>query len=302
MAIYSTFASVTGKTLEKAFWPVRGKPRAIVQLVHGMVENIRRYEATAQALNAAGFAVVGHTHLGHGELAPIKGYFADRDGWDALIEDTHSLRLLTQRDYPGVPYFLLGHSMGSFVVRTYCLKHEKGLSGVILSGTGHYDKAIVSAGSLIARIQCALGGAKKPSELLKKISFSGYLKGYEDVQTPNDWLSRDREAVARYNADPLCGFTFTAGAYRDMFEGLSRLYPDRIGAMAKDVPVLLFAGQKDPVGAHGAGVEKVAEEIRAAGVKSVDVKLYPDGRHEMFNELNREEVWADLAQWIAEKI
>ena len=122
------------------------------------------------------------------------------------------------------------------------------------------------------------------------------------MQTSNDWLTRDREAVAKYNADPLCGFTFTAGAYRDLFTGLSLLYPDRIGGMLKDVPVLLLSGDKDPVGANGAGVKKVADEIRAAGVECVDVKLYSDGRHEMFNELNREEVWADLAQWLGSKL
>ena len=302
MIQYSTFASVTGKKLECFHCPAQGKPRAVVQLVHGMVEHIHRYEATAERLSKAGFAVVGHTHLGHGALAETKGYFAPKDGWDALLEDTHSLRVLTQREYPGLPYFLLGHSMGSCVVRTYCLKHEKGLAGVILSGTGHFDKPIVAAGKLIADIQCAVGMEKKPSELLKKISFGGYLKGIEDVQTGNEWISRDREAVARYSADPLCGFTFTAGAYRDMFTGLSRLYPEKLGAMYKDIPVYLFAGDKDPVGAQGAGVAKVADEIRKAGVTDVEVKLYPGGRHEMFNELNREEAWDDLIQWIDSKL
>ena len=302
MAKYSTFVSVTGKKLEYGHWPVQGKPRAVVQLVHGMVEHIHRYEATAEALNAAGFAVVGHSHLGHGKTAAIKGYFAEKDGWDALIEDVHSLRVLTERQYPGVPYFLLGHSMGSFVVRSYCLKHEKGLAGVILSGTGHYDKPIVSAGSLIAKIQCALGGEKKPSGLLKKISFAGYLKDIPNAKTGNDWLSRDDEAVAKYNADPLCGFTFTAGAYRDMFDGLSRLYPGKLNAMASDIPVLFLSGDKDPVGANGAGVRKVAEELEAAGVQNVKVMLYPGGRHEMFNEINREEAWADLIQWIGSQI
>ena len=300
--MYSTFSSVTGQKLERGFWPAQGKPRGVVQLVHGMVEHIRRYEETALALSAAGFVVVGHSHLGHGATAKIKGYFADKDGWDALIEDVHSLRVLTQRDYPQLPYFLLGHSMGSFVVRSYCLKHEKGLTGVILSGTGHYDKAIVSAGKLIADIQCALGMQKKPSKMLKNISFGGYLKGIENVQTPNDWLSRDPDAVAKYQADPLCGFTFTAGAYRDMFAGLSRLYPERIGAMRKDIPVLLLSGDHDPVGANGTGVEKVAQEIRQAGVEDVQVKLYPGGRHEMFNEINREEVRKDLISWLESKL
>ena len=302
MAKYLTFESVTGKKLEYGHWPVQGKPRAVVQLVHGMVEHIRRYEATAEALNAAGFAVVGHSHLGHGKTAEIKGFFAEKNGWDALIDDVHALRLMMEREYPGVPYFLLGHSMGSFVVRSYCLKHEKGLAGVILSGTGHYDKPIVAAGSLIAKIQCALGGAKKPSELLKKISFAGYLKDIPNPKTGNDWLSRDDEAVEKYNADPLCGFTFTAAAYRDMFDGLSRLYPEKLDNMQSDIPVMFLSGDRDPVGANGAGVCKVAEELREAGVQNVKVMLYPKGRHEMFNEINREEAWEDLIQWITSQI
>ena len=298
MVQYGTFLSVTGRELEKAYWPVQGQPKAVVQLVHGMVEHIRRYDETARALNEAGFAVVGHTHLGHGEKAERKGWFAQKDGWDALIEDTHTLRKETQKQFPGVPYFLLGHSMGSFVVRSYCLKYEDGLAGVILSGTGHFEKPIVSAGKLIARIQCALGMAQKPSHLLLKISTADNLKSYDDVQSESDWISRDRDAVSKYLADPLCGFVFTAGAYYDMFDGLSRLYPEKLGPMKKDIPVYLFSGDMDPVGANGAGVQKVADEIRAAGVKEVTVKLYPGARHEMFNEINREEAWNDLIGWL----
>jgi len=301
MVQYGTFLSVTGRELEKAYWPAKGQPKAVVQLVHGMAEHIRRYDATAQALNAAGFAVVGHTHLGHGEKAEIQGWFAEKNGWDALIEDTHSLRKDMQKQFPGIPYFLLGHSMGSFVVRSYCLKYEKGLSGVVLSGTGHFDKPILAAGSLLANLQCLLGMAKKPSNLLLKISSADNLKSYDDVQSSSDWLSRDRAEVEKYVSDPLCGFTFTASAYRDMFDGLSRLYPEKLSPMEKDVPVLLFSGDMDPVGGNGAGVRRVADEIRAAGVKDVKVTLYPQGRHEMFNELNREEVWSDLAAWLDSK-
>ena len=298
MVQYGTFLSVTGRELEKACWPTEGEPKAVVQLVHGMVEHIRRYDETARALNEAGFAVVGHTHLGHGEKAGLKGWFAEKDGWDALIEDTHTLRKETEKRYPGVPYFLLGHSMGSFVVRSYCLRHEEGLAGVILSGTGHFEKPIVSAGKLIARIQCALGMAKKPSHLLLKISTADNLKSYDDVQSESDWISRDRDAVSKYLADPLCGFVFTAGAYYDMFDGLSRLYPEKLSPMKKDIPVYLFSGDMDPVGANGAGVQKVADEIRAAGVREVTVRLYPGARHEMFNEINREEAWSDLIAWL----
>lgn len=298
MAVYGTFTSVTGQELEKAFWPTEGAPRGVVQFVHGMAEHISRYDAAAQALNAAGYAVVGHTHLGHGEKAPRLGYFAGENGWDALIEDVHALRLETQQAYPGVPCFLLGHSMGSFVVRGYCLKHEKGLTGVILSGTGHFTRPVVTLGRAVAGLQCALGGAEKPSRLVEKLSSSGYNRGYDDVQTPFDWLSRDRDQVALYMADPYCGFTFTAGAYRDMFDGLSRLYPEKLGAMEKDVPVYLFAGDRDPVGSHGEGVKRVAQELRDAGVRDVTLRLYPGGRHEMFNEINRDEVYADLIAWL----
>ena len=298
MVQYSSFRSAAGAELEKAFWPAQGQPRAVIQLVHGMAEHIRRYDQTAQALSRAGFAVVGHTHAGHGEKAVIPGWFAEKNGWDALIADVHTVRTETQKQFPGVPYFLLGHSMGSFVVRGYCLQHEAGLSGVILSGTGHFDKPIVAAGRLIANVLCTLGMQKKPSKLLQGISSAGYLKGYPDVKTPFDWLSRDRDEVARYIADPLCGFPFTAGGYRDMFGGLSYLYPEKLSPMEKNVPVLLFSGDADPVGANGAGVKRVAQEIRDAGVKDVSVKLYAQGRHEMFNELNREEVWQDLIHWM----
>ena len=301
MAIYSTFVSVGGQTLEKAFWPAEGNPKGIVQLVHGMAEHIRRYEATAERLNRAGYIVVGHTHAGHGTHAKTLGYFG-KSGWDTLIDDVHALRTATQKEYPDLPYFLLGHSMGSFVVRGYSLKYEKGLAGVILSGTGHFEKPILTAGTAIANLQCFFGMAKKPSELLLSISSADNLKSYVDVQSGFDWLSRDREQVQKYIDDPLCGFTFTASAYRDMFGGLKRLYPEKLGAMEKDIPVYLFSGDLDPVGANGTGVEKVAQEIRDAGVKDVEVKLYPKGRHEMFNEINKEEVWDDLIGWIEKRL
>lgn len=301
MAIYDTFQSTGGEKLEKACWPVEGQPRGVVQLVHGMAEHIHRYEETAQRLNQAGYAVVGHTHAGHGPYAETLGYFG-RGGWDMLIDDVHALRMETQKAFPDVPYFLLGHSMGSFVVRGYCLKYEKGLQGVILSGTGHFDKSVLTAGTMLASLQCLLGMAKKPSHLLLDITSADNLKSYDDVQTGFDWLSRDRETVRKYIDDPLCGFTFTASAYRDMFGGLKRLYPEKLVAMEKDIPVYMLSGALDPVGTNGAGVQKVAQELRDAGVKNVEVKLYENGRHEMFNELNREEVWTDLIAWLDRQV
>ena len=298
MATCGSFQSVGGQELDTRLWATDGQPKGIIQIVHGMAEHIDRYDEAARALNQAGYAVVGHTQAGHGASAAVKGYLADRDGWDVLIQDVHRLRLDTQAQFPGVPYFLLGHSMGSFVVRTYCLSDEEGLAGVIISGTGHFDKPLLTAGSVIAAVQGFFGGAKKPCMLLHNMNFSANNKQVENPQTENDWLSRDLERVKRYCADPLCGFPFTAKGYGDMFTGLKRLYPDKLTAMQKDVPILLFSGDHDPVGHNGEGVKKVYEELKAAGVKDVTMKLYKDGRHEMFNELNRDEVVADLIAWL----
>ena len=213
-AIRGSFRSVTGQELEKRLWPAEGQPKAVVQFVHGMAEHIDRYDAPAKALNQAGFIVVGHTHLGHGQNAAVKGYFADKDGWDALIEDANALRRETQAQYPDLPYFLLGHSMGSFVARTYCLKYEEGLAGAIFSGTGHFGKGIVTAGSAIAAIQCFFGGAQKPCMLLHHMNFSANNQKVDNPRTDSDWLTRDAEQVALYKADPLCGFPLHGSGLR----------------------------------------------------------------------------------------
>lgn len=297
-AIVGAMPSVTGCELETRTWLPEGTPRAIIQLVHGMAEHIARYDATAKRLNEAGFAVVGHTHLGHGDRAQLLGWFAARDGWDALVSDVHALRTRTQAAYPGVPYFLLGHSMGSFVVRTYCQREQTGLSGVILSGTGHFEPIILNAGLLLANLQCLLGGEKKPSKLLEGMSFAGYNDAFAPARTAYDWLSKDSAIVDRYVADPYCGFPFTAGGYRDLFRGLKHLYPKNLHTMAMDVPIRLFSGADDPVGARGAGVRATEQELQAAGVKTVTVQLYPAGRHEMLNELECATVWDDLIAWI----
>ena len=292
-----TIRSVTGQELELLCMPCEGEARGVVQLVHGMAEHIRRYEDTAKALNAAGYHVVGHTHLGHGEGAKIKGYFAKKDGWEAVLADTHAVRQWAQERFPGLKYFLLGHSMGSFVVRCYALRHTD-LDGLIISGTGHFDKPILTAGGLIAGLQGLFGGAAKPCKLLHTMNFAANNKTVENPKTECDWLSRDEKQVAAYVADPLCGFMFTAKAYGDMFDGIRMLYPEKLSGMNKDCPVYMFSGDHDPVGANGAGVRKVHDELKLAGIRDLTLKLYEGGRHEMFNEINRQEVWQDLVSWL----
>ena len=302
MPTIATYASVTGQELEYRLWQPEGEVRGVVQVAHGMAEHIARYDGMARALNAAGFVVVGNTHLGHGERATTLGYFADHGGWDALLDDMDALRRKTQALWPDAPYFLLGHSMGSFLARTYCLRYEDGLRGVILSGTGHFPQGTVAAGLLIARLQCLLGMARKPSKLLSGMSFGANNKRVQNPRTGYDWLSTDPAEVDKYIADPYCGFDFTAGGFRDLFTGLKRLAPANLSAMKPDVPVWLFSGAEDPVGDAGAGVQATADELRAAGVRDVSVTLYAGGRHEMFNERDRARVLSDLIEWMSGKL
>lgn len=293
------FRSVTGQRLDRRLWKGEGAPKAVVQLVHGMAEHIDRYDAPARALAEAGYVVVGHTHLGHGPKAEVKGHFGDEHGWANLVADVHTLRTQTQAYFPGVPYFILGHSMGSFVTRCYLIDHGEGLAGAILSGTGYFAPATVKAALAAANLVCLFCGAGKPSPLIDKLAFGSSNKPFAPNRTAFDWLSRAEDEVDRYLADPFCGFLFTGAGYRELFRGLNRL--NRLGDLKRmnpDMPVLFFAGDHDPVGSMGKGVKRVADQFRGAGMKHVSVRLYPDGRHEMFNELNRQEVYDDVIAWL----
>ncbi len=298
-----TFASSTGQELDKRVWMPEGAPKAIVQMVHGMAEHIDRYDAPARALCDAGYLVVGHTHLGHGPKAAIQGHFADEDGWNRLLEDMHRLRTETEKAYPGVPYFILGHSMGSFLTRCYLTEHGEGLRGAVLSGTGWFGAGQVKAGIALTNILCALGQAQKPAPLVDKLAFSSSNKPFRPNRTNFDWLCRDNAEVDKYIADPYCGFLFTASGYRELFRGLDRLRNmDTLKKMPKELPVYFFGGDSDPVGSLGSGIPKVADQFRAAGLRDVTVKLYPGGRHEMFNEINRTEVYQDLIAWLDQHV
>ena len=276
-------------------WAPATAPKAIIQIVHGMAEHIARYERMAKALNEAGFLVCGRNHRGHGPEAKLLGYFADEQGWDAILNDAHAVSLDIKKQYPGVPFILLGHSMGSFLAREYALRYGKELDGLILSGTGFYPKALCASGRMLAK----LAPKKKPANLVNNIAFAGNNKPFAPGRTGFEWLSRDEKEVDKYVADPLCGFCFTGSAFSDFFGGLLALTDEsRLSSMPKDLPVYFMSGDRDPVGQMGEGVRQVAEQFKKAGMRDITVKLYPDARHELFNELNRDEVTADLIQWL----
>jgi len=195
------FRSVTGQKLDRRLWLPEGEPKAVVQFVHGMAEHIDRYDAPARAFSDAGYLVVGHTHLGHGPRADLKGYFAKKNGWQCLIDDVHTLRQRTEKHYPGLPYILLGHSMGSFVARCYVQQYAQGMNGLILSGTGYFAKPIVIGGLTAANLVCLLGGAKKPSPFINQLAFSSSNKPFAPNRTDFDWLTRVDEEVQKLISD-----------------------------------------------------------------------------------------------------
>ena len=279
-------------------WETEGTPRAVVQILHGMAEHIDRYDRMARALNAAGYAVAGRNHRGHGRDAALLGYFADKDGWDVILQDAHDVSLTLKKRFPGVPFILLGHSMGSFLAREYALRYGGELDGLILSGTGFYPKALCVSGWLLAKAS----PKKKPAAMVNQIAFSGNNKPFAPGRTGFEWLSRDEKEVDKYVADPLCGFCFTGSAFADFFGGLTRLTDlGRLAAMPRDLPVYFLSGSQDPVGQMGQGVRQVAEQFEQSGMRDVTVKLYEGARHELFNEINRDEVTADLIAWLDAK-
>lgn len=286
-------------------WLPDGQPRAVVQIVHGVAEYIRRYAPFARFLADHGFVVVGADHLGHGETVNdgVYGYFGSKDGWSLVCGDIRRLRELTGEQWPDLPYFLLGHSMGSFLTRTYLIDWPGSVNGAILSGTGQEAPAMVALGKAICSFFCAVTGPQSHSKLVYNLSLGAYNKQFRPNRTTADWICRDEAVVDAYLKDPFCTFEPTVGMFRDMMGGLQYISdPGNLKKMDPTTPVYLFSGDHDPVGQNGAGVRRVYGFFRDAGCTDVTLKLYPDGRHEMLNETNKEEVWADVLAWLEEKL
>lgn len=298
-----TFPSADGKTqIHAAEWLPEGAPRAILQISHGVSEYILRYEPFAEFLTGHGIAVAGHDHLGHGNSA-VPGaprlYFGPRGSWNWAAEDIRARRQLMREQFPGVPYFLLGHSMGSFLARTDLILHPGEVDGAILMGTGQMAPPLLAAGRAVAAAESLRMGETRASPLVEKLAFGAYNRVFAPNRTAYDWLSRDPENVDRYLADPLCGGSPTIGLFREMLAGMAFIArPENLRKMDLSAPVLFISGARDPVGDCGKGVRRAAESFRKAGAKQVSLRLYPELRHEILNEDCREEIYADLLNWL----
>ena len=286
-------------------WTPDGEVKAVVQIIHGIAEHVERYDDFANYLNSLGYLVVAEDHMGHGKSIAkdtTRGHFAG--GWFAAVADSYQLLQLTKAEFSDKPYILFGHSMGSFMTRTILAKYpESVISGAVICGTGWMSPAVLHAGKFACEIVCKRKGERVQDEKLNALVFSGYNAKVEHPRTTHDWLSRDHRCVDAYVADPLCGFVPTAGLLRDMLTGILHIQNQQtLNAMDRALPVFFIAGGDDPVGGYGKGVRKAAQMFRNSGMRSVDERIYPLCRHEILNELNREEVWEDVAQWMDKHI
>lgn len=279
-------------------WSPAGPPRAALMIAHGLAEHGGRYARLAAALTATGIVVYAHDHRGHGPACPPAdlAFFAEQNGWRACLDDIHAVAQTMRDSHPGVPLLFLGHSMGSFMGQSFIAEHGDMLAGAILSGSAGPPPPILRLAAPILAFERLRVGPRGHSKLIQTLMFDGLNKAFEPARTPYDWLSRDPAEVDAYAADPLCGFPLTAQLARDVAGALAGLGSAALaGRVRKDLPLYIFSGERDPVGAN---LQGLIDSYRAAGLTRLTTRIYPDGRHEMLNEINRDEVTRDLIAWL----
>lgn len=281
---------------------------AILQISHGMVEFIERYAHFAQFLTQKGYMVVGHDHIGHGESVDTRenwGFFCEENPSDILVEDMHKLRLLIQEDYPNTPYFMLGHSMGSFLLRKYLGKHHENLRGAIIMGTGFIPQKTTALGLKVAGLIGKIRGLHHRSKLIEKLAFGSSYKSFDMTgkQPEKSWLTKDVEMVKAYGTEPKCSFMFTVNGYIGLFEAVHyACNQENVNQYSKKLPIFLVSGKNDPVGDMGFGVMKTYYMLEKAGIPDITYKLYENDRHEILNETDRQQVFEDLLAWMNVRI
>ena len=293
-----TVSAADGHKIRIRTWATDDAPVAVVQILHGLGEHIGRYDRFAAAANERGVAVVGHDHRGHGPDCDDRGYFSGRDGWRKVIGDVHAVNEWCRERFPGLPLVMLGHSMGSFIAQAFAMHHGAYLKGMLLSASTWPSRIQLIPGRIAAYLEAWRIGPQKESPLLAKMGFGSFNKPFRPARTDFDWLSRDEAEVDKYIADPACGGPFSCRLWMDFLGGLWELgSDDALNRIPVDLPVLISGGAADPVGGDR-GLSSLMMHYAQTGHGRAKLRLYPGGRHEMLNEINRDEVTRDWLDWI----
>ncbi|MCR5720067.1 MAG: alpha/beta hydrolase [Lachnospiraceae bacterium] len=306
---YMEFESRDNKSHISAvkYYP-EGEPIGILLIIHGMSEYVERYEDFIKFVCDKGFLVVGEDHLGHGRTVwnnkgSLKGYFTQRDGATVVVRDVHRLKKIIQQDYPGTPIYILGHSMGSYMLRDYLVRYGAGIDGAIIMGTGMIPGGKLAMARALVRVRNFFMNEKTTSRLLNKISFGDYNKRIENPETDFDWLSVNKENVKKYIADDMCGFDFTGNGFKVLFDLVHRSCDRKnMRKIPEFLPILLVSGKEDPVGDYGEGVKKTCDALIEAGCTNTTMVLYDGMRHEILNETDKEKAYRDIADWLLKRI
>ena len=286
--------------------PENSAPKAVLQLVHGISEHIGRYDHFARYMADHGYLVCAEDHLGHGytpEDPEDLGYTADADGWVKMTDNVRALHERIQSEYPGIPYFILGHSMGSFLTRSYLIRYPGTVDACALLGTGQQPEPVLRAGLAACRLEQKRLGKRGRSKLLQNLCFGAYNSQFKPNRTPSDWVCSVEQVVDDYMADPFCQVMPTVTLMRDMLTGIQfNQQPEHLAQMDKSTPIFFLSGDQDPVGNNGKGVRAAYQSFLDAGCNHVRLKLYPGGRHEMLNESNKLDVYEELRSWFDQQL
>jgi len=297
----SFVTALDGSEIYLRKWLPEADPRGIIQIAHGMTEHAGVYTDFIAALLEAGYGVYAHDHKGHGKTVKREedyGHFEPNVGWNEAVSDVIFVSETIRKEQT-CPLFLLGHSMGSFLSRRAVQLKGELYDGFLISGTGGNPGILGSIGHKVATIEMKLRGAKTKSPMLNFLSFGNFNSHFKPNRTEFDWLSSDNSQVDKYIADPLCGFICTTSFYRELFSGVLEVNKlDEFKKTPKNLPIHIFSGDRDPVGDMGKGVKEVYENYKKCDVRDVTLRLYENGRHEMFHEVNRDEVFQDLISWL----
>ena len=280
-------------------------PIAILQLIHGMAEHIGRYDEFACHMAQKGYIVVGDDHLGHGKSAKEYGdygYFCEKNAASVLVSDEHRLKESIQKQEKNLPYFMLGHSMGSLILRNYLIHYGQEINGAIVCGTANNGPVMVNMARLVSGLFKLCGKSREKSAFIDRLVFGSYNKRTEK-RTCFDWINIDEKVVDEYMNDPQCGFLFTVNGFDTIFQLSANLNKKSfLKRVPKDLPILLMAGKEDPVGNYGKGVAQVYRQYRQLGIADVELKLYDNSRHEILLEPEKDLVFADICNWLQKYI